>query len=228
MTATKRILIIVDLEATCDEVETDAIRGPNREIIEIGAVKFDLDTSKEIDSFQAFVRPVINPLLSPFCKQLLNITQKDVEGAETFPFVHKTFFDWADTGITAWGSWGEFDAYQWGHDAMRHNLPRELPWPYLNLKTSFPKATGLKRRGMGGFLDLAREMRGERHRGLPDIRHVVRLLRASPKYLAYVRDTCDSMAELQNGGLIQNKSHVKEEDASRISSAALPILKGEI
>jgi inhibitor of KinA sporulation pathway (predicted exonuclease) len=111
MTAPKPILIIVDLEATSDEVETGAIRGPNLEIIEIGAVKFDLDSGKEIDSFQAFVRPVINPLLSPFCCQLLNITQDDVEAAETFPFVQISFLDSADTGITAWGSWGEFDDY---------------------------------------------------------------------------------------------------------------------
>jgi len=194
MTDQNRILIIVDLEATCDEMETDAIRGPNREIIEIGAVKFDLDTSKEIDSFQAFVRPVINPLLSPFCRNLLNISQEDVDGAEMFPFVHKTFLDWADTGATAWGSWGEFDAYQWGHDAERNNLQIALPWPHLNLKTSFAKAMGLKRRGMGGaFLELGLEMEGERHRALPDVRHVIRLLNASPVFLSYVKAGCDSL-----------------------------------
>ena len=194
MTAAKRILIIVDLEASCDEVETDAIRGPNREIIEVGAVNFDLDSGKEIDNFQAFVRPVINPLLTPFCKQLLNITQEDVEDAETFPFVHKTFFDWADTGITAWGSWGEFDAYQWGHDAARYSLPAELPWPHLNLKTSFAKAMGLKRRGMGGaFVKLGLEMEGERHRALPDVRHVIRLLNASSAFLSCVKTAIDSL-----------------------------------
>ena len=199
------MLIIVDLEATCDEVETDAIRGPNREIIEIGAVKFDLDTAKEIDSFQAFVRPVINPLLSPFCCQLLNITQEDVEGVETFPFVHKTFLDWADTGITAWGSWGEFDAYQWGHDSMRYGLPTELPWSHLNLKTGFAKAMGLKRRGMGGaFVKLGLEMEGDRHRALPDVRHVIRLLNASPAFLSYVRDACNSLAELQSVEFFHN------------------------
>jgi inhibitor of KinA sporulation pathway (predicted exonuclease) len=202
MTDQKRILIIVDLEATCDEVETDAIRGPNREIIEIGAVKFDLDSGKEIDSFQAFVRPVINPLLSPFCRKLLNITQEDVEGAETFPFVHKTFLDWTDTVITAWGSWGEFDAYQWGHDATRYSLPVELPWPHLNLKTLFAKAMGLKRRGMGGaFLELGLEMKGERHRALPDVRHVIRLLNASPIYLSHLKTACDSLSEIQDTNL---------------------------
>jgi inhibitor of KinA sporulation pathway (predicted exonuclease) len=189
----KSILIIVDLEATCDEVESDAIRGPNREIIEIGAVKFDLNTGKEIDTFQAFVRPIINPLLTPFCRKLLNITQEDVSRAEIFPAVHKAFSDWAVAGITAWGSWGEFDAYQWRHDAMRFALP-ELPWPHLNLKTSFAKALGLKRRGMGGaFVELGLEMEGERHRALPDVRHVIRLLNASPAFLSYVKTVCDAL-----------------------------------
>lgn len=37
-----------------------------------------------VDEFQHFVRPVINPPLTEFCKKLTSIHQADVDSAETY------------------------------------------------------------------------------------------------------------------------------------------------
>ena len=68
--------IIVDLEATCWENRSD---GKN-EIIEIGAVKVN-DDQEIVSEYQQFVKPLKNPILSEFCKELTSIQQTDVENA---------------------------------------------------------------------------------------------------------------------------------------------------
>ena len=50
------------------------------EIIEIGAVRLD-NRFQVAGQFQGFVKPVGNPLLTPFCTQLAGIRQGDVENA---------------------------------------------------------------------------------------------------------------------------------------------------
>lgn len=60
--------IIFDLEATCW-----AQKGPISEIIEIGAVKIGPDLNT-ISEFSSFVKPMRNPILSDFCKELTSIT----------------------------------------------------------------------------------------------------------------------------------------------------------
>ena len=63
--------IICDLEATCWAGE----RRPQRmEIIEIGAVMLASGTRPVLDDFCSFVRPVLAPTLSDFCRELTGIT----------------------------------------------------------------------------------------------------------------------------------------------------------
>ncbi len=180
-------LLVLDLEATCDEVETDAISGENREMIEIGAVKIDLATGEEVAHFQSFVRPVVNPTLTDFCKNLLGITQEDVDQAGTFAEVEPRFREWAGNDVIAWASWGNYDVFQWSHDAKRYGLEEQLPWDHINLKKAFGKAMGMKRRGIGGaYAELGLDMGGERHRGLSDARLIARLIREVPQFRGYL------------------------------------------
>lgn len=46
------------------------------------------------DCFQSYCRPVINPKLSEFCKELTGITQEQVDQADTFPLVLERFETW--------------------------------------------------------------------------------------------------------------------------------------
>ena len=66
--------IICDLEATCWAEE----RRPERmEIIEIGAVKLASPAGPVLGEFDALVRPVLEPTLSDFCRELTGIRQID-------------------------------------------------------------------------------------------------------------------------------------------------------
>lgn len=78
------MILVIDLEATCDDA--DGLPASDMEIIEIGAVWATVEGSV-LDTFQALVRPVVRPQLTPFCRQLTNIQQADVDGAEWFPAV---------------------------------------------------------------------------------------------------------------------------------------------
>lgn len=78
--------IVIDFEATCEE------ENPNdyhHEIIEFPAVLVDAKSGEMVDVFHEFVRPVINPTLSDFCKELTAISQATLDQADPFPVVQE-------------------------------------------------------------------------------------------------------------------------------------------
>ncbi|EJM56184.1 3'-5' exonuclease [Pseudomonas sp. GM48] len=85
-----RYLYCVDLEATCDEVGESESSRPlavvpaQMETIEIGLVVIDLETLEIVSEFQRFVRPLITPTLTDFCKELTSIQQTDVDSSGTY------------------------------------------------------------------------------------------------------------------------------------------------
>src|SRR5262245_51903025 len=134
-------LLIVDLEATCD---TDQ-RVPRSamEIIEIGAVRVDLDSFGVIDRFQCYVRPAINPALSRFCTELTGITQAQVDAAPWFAEACARYAGWLADSFDgrAWASWGNYDKSQFEQDCRRVGLADPHgALAHLNLKTVFAKA----------------------------------------------------------------------------------------
>jgi inhibitor of KinA sporulation pathway (predicted exonuclease) len=175
----KRLILVIDLEATCDEGE--GIPPDEMEIIEIGAV-WATTEGKVIDEFQVFVRPLLHPHLTPFCQQLTHIQQTDVDAAETFPAaaVALTRFAQRHQGPDAtWGSWGQYDAKQFARDCERHGIADPLAgFQHVNLKSQFSKS-GKKIRevGMVKALKLAGiPFQGEHHRGIDDARNIAKLL----------------------------------------------------
>lgn len=82
--------IILDLEATCWE----GMRSPDMETIEVGAVVLDSPAAPVEGEFGAFVRPVVHPTLSEFCRRLTSIRQEDVDGADLFPVVLERLQAW--------------------------------------------------------------------------------------------------------------------------------------
>lgn len=179
-------MIIIDLEATCEEPKDERYTGSNKEIIEVGAIRICRETGDELGRFQSIVRPVINPTLTEFCKGLVNISQAEVDAADTFPLVSERFHEWAGDDVAYWGSWGEYDRYQWEYDAKRYDLP-SLPWPHINLKKVFPKATGIKRRGLNSvFVELDLEVPETYHRALTDVEMIKELMDRLPAFREYV------------------------------------------
>lgn len=171
-------MLIIDLEATCDE--GDGIPADQMEIIEIGAVWATAE-GKVLDEFQSLVRPVVRPQLTPFCRQLVCIDQVEVDGADLFPTVAARLASFAQLhrdGEMTWGSWGQFDAKQLTRDCERHGAVHPLQgFNHVNLKRRFAKARKIKEAGMARALQMVGlALDGAHHRGLDDARNIAKLL----------------------------------------------------
>jgi len=164
--------IIVDLEATCWEQRAE---GQN-EIIEIGAVKVNSDRQIE-EEFVQFVKPLKNPLLSDFCKELTSIRQKDVDEAPYFYEAVKSFQDWIGKDPYFLCSWGFYDLKQFEHDCQLHQLDQEWLQNHISIKHQHGKIRELKRAiGMKNALKLEQiQMTGTHHRGIDDARNITKI-----------------------------------------------------
>lgn len=161
------MLIVLDLEATC-WAEPNLLLKP--EIIEIGAVKVDLKNNQIVDTYDALIRPTVNPELSDYCTKLTGITTDMVKGSEYFWQVYPKFVRWAGSkqkGLI--GAWGDYDGRALQRDVKLHELEWELTERYLNISHLYTLKKGGKKRGL---LKAATEsgvsFEGPQHRALPD------------------------------------------------------------
>lgn len=172
--------IILDLEATCWNEK--GLKRKN-EIIEIGALRFDA-AGEPTGEFSRFVRPVLFPELSDFCRQLTSISQADVDQALPFPEVIRQFKDWAGVGTEPYllCSWGFYDRNQLASDCALHHLDATWLEPHISLKHQHQTIRGLtKPMGMAGALWLeGLTLEGIHHRGIDDARNIAKIFR---KYL---------------------------------------------
>lgn len=166
--------VIVDLEATC------WLRGtsPDRmEIIEIGAVLLESSRGSAVREFGAFVRPVSEPVLSDFCRELTHIAQAEVDAAAPFPEVLGRFMAWIGSEPFVLCSWGAYDLRQFETDCRRHKLP--LPETFrrhVNLKAEFAAQRGIRPCGMAHALAISElPLEGTHHRGIDDARNIGRI-----------------------------------------------------
>jgi len=126
--------IIFDLEASCWLGRPP--HGVN-EIIEIGAVKVN-EYGEVTDVFSKFVKPLVNPVLSDFCKKLTSITQQDIDKAKMYPYVCQDFMDWIDLEEDyCLVSWGKYDKEQLRADCMLHKMEYDWLDYHCNLKAAY-------------------------------------------------------------------------------------------
>ncbi|MAS92733.1 MAG: exonuclease [Verrucomicrobiales bacterium] len=170
--------IIVDIEATC--CNDASFPRHQMEIIEIGAVAVDSYTGEFDSEYQTFIRPVRNPILTDFCKELTNITQDQVDSADCYPTAMKPFREWlASLGDYDFCSWGDYDRKQFVQDSEFHRCGYPFAGPHRNLKVEFAEAIGAKKKmGVGGALKhLGLEFEGTPHRGIDDAHNIARIYR---------------------------------------------------
>lgn len=184
-----RYLLCVDLEATCDDYPdglTDEQKLEHRllvqrdemETIEVGAVVLDLHhAAANVGEFCRFVRPMLNPVLTDFCKSLTTIDQVDVDSAGTYADVKKELDEYlapfkAD-GLM-WCSWGDYDAKQLEIDAARagsspmlegleHTNVKKWHWKILNCR-AMSLRPAVENAGI--------KWSGQYHRGIDDARNL--------------------------------------------------------
>jgi inhibitor of KinA sporulation pathway (predicted exonuclease) len=137
--AGKRIhAVIFDLEFTAWEgsmVSRWSRPGEHTEVVQIGAVKIDAHTLKEIDSFEMLVRPRVNPVLSDYFVQLTHITNEALarRGVD-FVIAYRAFLDFAgDAECFAHGRddlilQGNLKLYGWEKSVPLLRYSNAVPW----------------------------------------------------------------------------------------------------
>lgn len=140
--------IIFDLELTCWEgAPPDNIR----EVIEIAA--FEVSAFGEIrDEFHRYVQPHIHPYLSPYCRELTGIEQRDINRASSFGVVASEFVEWSgyyDNQEFTLISWGNLDKQVLVQECASHGIDPAWLSSYVDLKEEYrelkrlPKKVGL-------------------------------------------------------------------------------------
>lgn len=167
--------IVFDLEASCW-----LGRPPHgiNEVIEIGALKINR-FGEVVSSFNKFVKPAINPVLSDFCKSLTSISQEMINRSKTFPHVIAEFQDWIGVGEEDYClvSWGKYDKRQLQSDARLHKLDEEWLEYHINLKEQYkslkklPDGPGLKR----AVKDEGFQFTGVHHRAISDAENTAKI-----------------------------------------------------
>lgn len=171
------LIVVCDLEATCwSDGESQLI--DNMEVIEIGCVLCDMKGTIK-DEFATYVRPQVNPLLSPFCRQLTSITQGDVDNAPLFEDAMLLLDNWATKHKNIWGSWGNFDRNLLLSQQQRIGCEFQFTrLPHINLKKAWRRTTKQRQhndlQSALRFHELAFE--GTPHRAINDARNTARLL----------------------------------------------------
>jgi 3'-5' exoribonuclease 1 len=169
------IFIVYDLEATCWEGRPP---GKVQEIIEVGAIKVNR-YGELLDSFCKFVRPVLSPNLSLFCRQLTGIDQIQVNRAGEFPEVIEAFQDWIDIYDEDYTlcSWGSFDKKMLIQDCELHDMESHWVEPHINIKRQYQEIKRLHRsRGLKVAVEKEGfEFTGEHHRGIDDARNLAKI-----------------------------------------------------
>lgn len=166
--------IVYDLEATCWPNRPASLR---QETIEVGAYKLN-GTGEHIGTFQTFVRPMVHPMLSPFCKELTSISQLQVNQAPKFEDVYEDFLDFIgyyDDEDYLLCAWGKFDAQQFGRDCRLHNLDDAWLDKSIDMKQQYQMLNRLKQpRGLAKAVRAeGYEWVGDMHRAIDDARNTV-------------------------------------------------------
>lgn len=169
-------LLIIDLEATCWKERNPDLKN---EIIEIGCA---IVSGKEIIFNQSwFVKPILNPILSDFCKELTSITQDQIDTAQSFPEVMQIATNEIEKTTNCkisdllFISWGNYDKNQFLFDCALHNIPYPFG-EHFNLKEYFRTKYKTKNAGVkNGLHTLKLQFQGTHHRGKDDALNIARI-----------------------------------------------------
>jgi len=238
-----QFFIVIDFEATCEEKNPPDYP---HEIIEFPAVLVSTEKQEIVDYFHSFVRPVINPTLSQFCRDLTGVEQKVVDDADPFPQVHDRFLKWMDKhGLGTRHSFtvvtdgpfdmGRFLCLQAKQVGMAYPVKYAAYW--ANLRKCFANfykragecytpiygSTAVKLPGLQQMLDmLGMTFEGLPHSGLDDAKNIARILIKLLEDRAFVRvnerivDIDGPDTDDRGGGRLSNVAPVTRLEAEEL------------
>lgn len=102
----KKYICVIDMELTCDLAP---LPKEEQEIIEIGIEVLDSKTLKCVYTAQTTVKPLRNPTLSEYCKNLTHITQEEID--ESLDLDMAVFYLLENNNLSVddfiWCAWGD-------------------------------------------------------------------------------------------------------------------------
>lgn len=167
-------LVIIDLEATCDEPKPEW----QSEIIEIGVCLLDLKTLEVEKPRGIMVMPKKSPITS-FCTKLTTITMDMLEKeAVSLKAAMDILVDEYKIHKRAWGSWGDYDRKM----LLKDCLAKGIDFPgesrtHQNIKNIIATQMGWNEEtGLDKALDLYNmSLEGTHHRGVDDAKNIARI-----------------------------------------------------
>ncbi len=142
-------LICLDLEFTCwENSRQDDWPDPQfpAEILQVGMAGFDLIQGQCLNTFSAYVRPALNPQMSNYCINLLQISQNIIDDSpalsQVINKISSFMSNYSDdsTLVCAFGpDWKRF-----ADDAVRHDRESPfMPFTCLNLQQEAARVMGM-------------------------------------------------------------------------------------
>eukprot|EP00833_Pecoramyces_ruminatium_P015383 jgi/Orpsp1_1/1189415/evm.model.d7180000071872.1 len=182
-----RYYCIIDFEATCDYDKPGLKREdyPN-EIIQFPAVLIESSSACIVNTFNRYVKPTCNPILTSYCKNLTHITQEQIDSSDDFIKVLMHFENWL--GIYSMKPFREVCFVTDGPWDFRDFLTKQcntsgIPKPTymstcLDIKTHFK--TFYKQKYYKNIYDmlhyLGMDFEGNQHNGLDDSINIARIV----------------------------------------------------
>lgn len=179
-------LLVMDFEATCDKHDNPQFKP--QEIIELPCIALSTIDWKTKDTFHAYIRPRIHPMLTSFCTELTGIMQEMVDDQPYFPDVFSKFREWLKKGgyfdeadKSAFVTTGNWDLKimlpsQCNLDSI--TLPDEFK-QWIELKHTFCESTRYYPRNLKDMLvRLNVPFEGRLHSGIDDAKNMVSVIQA--------------------------------------------------
>ncbi|XP_030625290.1 3'-5' exoribonuclease 1 [Chanos chanos] len=199
-------ICVVDFEATCEENNPPEFL---HEIIEFPVVLIDTRRLEIVDTFQEYVKPLVNPQLSDFCTKLTGITQKMVDEAHAFPAVLRRVVAWLQEkelgtkykyALLTDGSW-DMSKFLNIQCRLSHIRYPQFARKWINIRKSygnFYKVPRTQTKLSNMLENLGLQYEGRPHCGLDDSRNIARIA------LRMLQDGCQlRVNERMHAGLLQ-------------------------
>ncbi|KAH7107021.1 exonuclease RNase T and DNA polymerase III [Auriculariales sp. MPI-PUGE-AT-0066] len=182
-----KYLAILDFEATCDDGRVPSFNSRKQEIIEFPVLVYNIASRQVEHTFHSYIRPILQPELTPFCTELTGIQQETVAAAEPFDQVWDRFTTFmteklpADSTSYTFLTCGDWDLktmlpLQLSHIGIR-TMPNDMR-TWLNIKVVFSRVKSVQRpKGMVSMLNsLKLPLQGRHHSGIDDCKNISRIV----------------------------------------------------
>lgn len=168
-------ILVIDFEATCGRT----ISKSNVEIIEVGAFLVSLNNHEIVWEYHKFIKPILHPTLTSFCKRLTNISQENVDQGIEFSELVSEFTSLLNKyPHTAFGAWSTFDWRQFNQDCRLHKLDNPFQCQPIDLQQIFRKVQQEKNaRSVKSALEhVGLAFLGTKHSAYDDAKNTARLI----------------------------------------------------